>query len=83
MSKNIQSMLFSKTSIAVHSIWFFIWLVFQLNINLLTLIVSLEAIYITLFIGLEQRNLHQVMKSHKPAMTKLVRDVNKVIKNNK
>ncbi len=39
----------------LHTIWFIAWFALGLDINLLTLIVSLEAIYITLFIGLGQK----------------------------
>ena len=33
-----------------HTIWFTLWLILKLNIQLLTLIVSLEAIYIGIFL---------------------------------
>lgn len=33
-----------------HTIWFGIWLIFHFNIHVLTLIVSLEAIYLCIFI---------------------------------
>lgn len=46
--------LFTPLSALLHTIWFAVWLGFGLSINLLTLVVSLEAIYITLFIGLGQ-----------------------------
>jgi hypothetical protein len=46
--------LFTPLSALVHTIWFVAWFSAGLSINLLTLIVSLEAIYITLFIGLGQ-----------------------------
>jgi uncharacterized membrane protein len=46
--------LFTPISALVHTIWFVTWFAAGLSINLLTLIVSLEAIYITLFIGLGQ-----------------------------
>ena len=39
----------------VHTAWFVAWFAFGLGINLVTLIVSLEAIYITLFIGVGQQ----------------------------
>jgi uncharacterized membrane protein len=48
-------LLFTPLSALLHSIWFTAWFALGLDINLLTLIVSLEAIYITLFIGLGQK----------------------------
>jgi len=40
----------SWTGVLFHIIWFFLWLVYGLDINLLTLIVSLEAIFICVFL---------------------------------
>ncbi len=40
----------SWTGVLFHIIWFFLWLVNHLDINLLTLIVSLEAIFICIFL---------------------------------
>lgn len=60
--QKIQDILFSRLSVVVHTAWFTAWLTLQLNINLLTLIVSLEAIYITLFIGLGQQTTHDHLK---------------------
>lgn len=37
-------------AVIIHTLWFVLWLIFRLNINILTLIVSLEAIYIGIFI---------------------------------
>jgi len=37
-------------AVIIHTLWFALWLIFRLNINILTLIVSLEAIYIGIFI---------------------------------
>ncbi|MCW2967283.1 MAG: hypothetical protein JWM71_1055 [Solirubrobacteraceae bacterium] len=50
----IGDLLFTPLSALLHTVWFVVWLVAGLSINLLTLVVSLEAIYITLFIGLGQ-----------------------------
>ena len=55
ISIKIGNLLFTPVSALLHTIWFASWLAFGLSINLLTLIVSLEAIYITLFIGLGQK----------------------------
>ncbi len=40
----------SWTGVLFHAIWFFLWLINRLDINLLTLIVSLEAIFICIFL---------------------------------
>ena len=37
-------------SVIIHTFWFSLWLIFRLNIHVLTLIVSLEAIYLCIFI---------------------------------
>jgi uncharacterized membrane protein len=55
VSIKLGNVLFTPASALVHTIWFVAWFAFGLDINLLTLIVSLEAIYITLFIGLGQK----------------------------
>jgi hypothetical protein len=55
VSIKLGDMLFTPISALLHTIWFIAWFTFGLDINLLTLIVSLEAIYITLFIGLGQK----------------------------
>jgi uncharacterized membrane protein len=51
----IGDLLFTPLSALLHTVWFALWFLLKLDINLLTLIVSLEAIYITLFIGLGQK----------------------------
>jgi uncharacterized membrane protein len=55
VSIKLGDLLFTPISALLHTVWFVLWLVLRLDINLLTLIVSLEAIYITLFIGLGQK----------------------------
>jgi uncharacterized membrane protein len=55
VSVKLGDLLFTPVSALLHTIWFIAWFAFGLDINLLTLIVSLEAIYITLFIGLGQK----------------------------
>lgn len=37
-------------SILLHTIWFILWFYYDLDIDMLTLIVSLEAIYLSIFI---------------------------------
>ena len=54
VSVKLGEILFTPLSALVHTVWFVTWFALGLSINLLTLIVSLEAIYITLFIGLGQ-----------------------------
>jgi uncharacterized membrane protein len=54
VSVKASDVLFTPASALLHTVWFTAWLGFNLSINLLTLVVSLEAIYITLFIGLGQ-----------------------------
>jgi uncharacterized membrane protein len=54
VSVKAADVLFTPLSALVHTVWFVTWFAAGLSINLLTLIVSLEAIYITLFIGLGQ-----------------------------
>lgn len=55
VSIKLGDMLFTPASALLHTVWFIAWFALGLDINLLTLIVSLEAIYITLFIGLGQK----------------------------
>jgi uncharacterized membrane protein len=55
VSVKLGDLLFTPLSALLHTIWFVAWFSLGLSINLLTLIVSLEAIYITLFIGLGQK----------------------------
>jgi uncharacterized membrane protein len=55
VSIKVGNLLFTPLSALVHTIWFIVWFAAGLSINLLTLVVSLEAIYITLFIGLGQK----------------------------
>jgi len=55
---------FTLGSVIFHIVWFILWFAFHLDINLLTLIVSLEAIFITLFLGLGNKDHHEKLKSH-------------------
>ncbi len=55
VSVKLGNILFTPVSALLHTIWFIVWFAAGLSINLLTLVVSLEAIYITLFIGLGQK----------------------------
>jgi uncharacterized membrane protein len=55
VSVKLGDLLFTPVSALLHTIWFIVWFAAGLSINVLTLVVSLEAIYITLFIGLGQK----------------------------
>jgi len=55
VSVKLGDLLFTPLSALLHTVWFATWFALGLDINVLTLIVSLEAIYITLFIGLGQK----------------------------
>jgi hypothetical protein len=66
VSVKLGNLLFTPISALLHTVWFIVWFAAGLSINLLTLIVSLEAIYITLFIGLGQKL--QDKRSHIQAM---------------
>jgi len=55
---------FSRTNVIIHTLWFGVWFVFRLNINLLTLVVSLEAIYITIALGIAQKHTENKLKKH-------------------
>ena len=55
VSVKLGNILFTPISALLHTVWFVVWFAAGLSINLLTLVVSLEAIYITLFIGLGQK----------------------------
>jgi len=55
VSVKLGNLLFTPLSALLHTVWFVVWFTAGLSINLLTLVVSLEAIYITLFIGLGQK----------------------------
>ena len=45
----------SLAFVYLHTLWFVVWFVLRLDINLLTLIVSLEAIYLSTFIMITQK----------------------------
>lgn len=55
VSVKLGDLLFTPLSALLHTVWFVLWFTLGLSVNLLTLVVSLEAIYITLFIGLGQK----------------------------
>lgn len=49
----------SWLAVFLHAVWFVVWLVLRLDINLLTLIVSLEAIYGFIFVLMTQNRAGQ------------------------
>jgi uncharacterized membrane protein len=50
----ITSFVGSWLCVGLHATWFVLWLLLRLDINLLTLIVSLEAIFLTTFVMMSQ-----------------------------
>ena len=66
--------IFSKPSLVVHTIWFAAWWFLPIpnKTNLLTNIVSLEAIYIGLLVGIQQLRHHDALKKH---ITKTLKEV--------
>jgi ABC-type transport system involved in cytochrome bd biosynthesis fused ATPase/permease subunit len=84
-SVKIGDILFTPLSALVHTVWFVVWLAAGLSINLLTLIVSLEAIYITLFIGLGQSlqakrdKVAQEQRDHMQASIEALLEVNNAL----
>ncbi len=53
---------FSKISLIIHTIWFIVWFWLKLDVGLLTNIVSLEAIYVGVLIGIQQLRHHKSTK---------------------
>lgn len=60
----VRDVIFSTPSKIIHTVWFVTWFALRLDINLLTLIVSLEAIYLELFLGDGQGEIHAHLKKH-------------------
>lgn len=58
------SAVFSKPSLVVHTVWYGVWFAFRLDVGLLTNIVSLEAIYVGILIGIQQLRHHKAIKKH-------------------
>lgn len=55
----LRKFIFSRPSKILHTVWFTVWFILGLDIDLLTLIVSLEAIYLELFLGDNQSDLRK------------------------
>jgi hypothetical protein len=45
----------STASVVIHGVWFYLWFVYKLDVNLLTNIVSLEAIFLGIFVLIQTR----------------------------
>lgn len=60
----VLDLIFSKVSLVIHTVWFVFWFLKGQDVSLLTNIVSLEAIYIGILIGIQQLHHHKVMKQH-------------------
>ena len=60
----IDDWFFSPLAVGAHTVWFALWFLFGLDINLLTMIVSLEAIYLTQFVGIAQKHQHAQTRAH-------------------
>lgn len=67
----LNDIVFSKWSKILHTIWFVVWFLCHLDINLLTLIVSLEAIYLELFLGDNQSDAAESDEHHKKLLTEI------------
>ena len=62
VADSIAAFVGSWRCIGLHTLWFTLWFVLRLDINLLTLIVSLEAIFLCAFIMISQNR--QADKDH-------------------
>lgn len=60
----IASFMGSWQAVLLHAIWFFLWFLFDLDINLLTLLVSLEAIFIGIFILMAANRTEAARRRH-------------------
>jgi len=54
-------------SLILHLIWFALWFIIKLDINVLTMLVSLEAIFLSIFIqmNVNRHHRHTIRKGHK------------------
>jgi len=58
-------------AVVIHTIWFALWLIFHLNIHVLTLIVSLEAIYLCIFILMAQNRAERERETRETRQRKI------------
>jgi hypothetical protein len=64
VDKLITEWVYTRYSMIVHTVIFVVWFAAGWDIGLLTNIVSLEAIYLTLGLGVRQHNLKHDLKQH-------------------
>lgn len=76
---NFRDIVFSRTSKVFHTVWFGLWFWLHLDINLLTLIVSLEAIYLELFLGDQNNETDVDLDRH----SKLIEEIHSHLKGGK
>lgn len=72
---NARKLVFSKTSKIIHTVWFVSWFALHLSINLLTLVVSLEAIYLELFLGDNDQDIDADQDKH----SKLIEEIHRKV----
>ena len=65
-------------SLVVHALWFILWFIFHLDVGLLTNLVSLEAIFLAIFIQLSVNGHHKTSKK----MHRKILDMEQQINNN-
>lgn len=51
-------------SLILHTLWFALWFIFKADINLLTMLVSLEAIFLGIFIQMSVNRHHRRLMKH-------------------
>lgn len=66
--------IFSTPSKIIHTLWFILWFILNLDINLLTLVVSLEAIYLELFLGDNQSEIQDSLKEHHESLKQYIKE---------
>lgn len=80
MTRGVTWFMGSWIGVGVHAVWFSTWLILGLDINLLTLIVSLEAIFIGIFLLMYGNRAEQVRelsqsKKQAKALSETIADV--------
>ena len=64
LEKVVTEWVYTPISFWLHVVWFIAWFIVGLDINLLTLVVSLEAIFLCLGLGMVQRHEAEKLKQH-------------------
>lgn len=57
-------------AVVLHGLWFFLWLYFSLDLLVLTVIVSLEAIFIGIFILMAEKKEEEIRRKKEARETK-------------